>query len=50
MIGTLAAKAVQQQLPVLISTGDKDFAQLVCEHITLVNTMTNSRLDYQGCR
>ncbi|MGB8807410.1 MAG: DNA polymerase I [Candidatus Rickettsiella isopodorum] len=48
VIGTLAAKAVQQQLPVLISTGDKDFAQLVCEHITLVNTMTNSRLDYQG--
>jgi DNA polymerase I len=48
VIGTLAAKAVQQHLPVLISTGDKDFAQLVCEHITLVNTMTNTRLDHQG--
>lgn len=48
VIGTLASKANQRQLPVLISTGDKDFAQLVCEHITLVNTMTNTRLDYQG--
>ncbi|MEN9916300.1 MAG: polymerase [Pseudomonadota bacterium] len=48
VIGTLATHALQQQLPVLISTGDKDFAQLVCEDITLVNTMTNSRLDYQG--
>ena len=48
VIGTLATKALQQQLPVLISTGDKDFAQLVCEDIILVNTMTNSRLDYQG--
>ncbi|WP_342146778.1 DNA polymerase I [Rickettsiella endosymbiont of Aleochara curtula] len=48
VIGTLASKAVQQQLPVLISTGDKDFAQLVCEQITLVNTMTNTRLDQQG--
>lgn len=48
VIGTLAAKALQQQLQVLISTGDKDFAQLVCEDIILVNTMTNSRLDYQG--
>lgn len=48
VIGTLASKAVQQQLSVLISTGDKDFAQLVCEQITLVNTMTNTRLDQQG--
>lgn len=48
VIGTLASKAVQQNLPVLISTGDKDFAQLVCEQITLVNTMTNTRLDQQG--
>lgn len=48
VIGTLASKAIQQQLPVLISTGDKDFAQLVCEQITLVNTMTNTRLDRQG--
>lgn len=48
VIGTLASKAIQQHLPVLISTGDKDFAQLVCEDITLVNTMTNTRLDHQG--
>lgn len=45
VIGTLAEKAVQQGLPVLISTGDKDFAQLVCKHITLVNTMTNTTMD-----
>lgn len=48
IIGTLASKAIQQHLPVLISTGDKDFAQLVCEDITLVNTMTNTQLDRQG--
>lgn len=48
VIGTLATKAVQHHLPVLISTSDKDFAQLVCKHIILVNTMTNIRLDYQG--
>lgn len=48
VIGTLATKALQHLRPVLISTGDKDFAQLVCEEITLVNTMTNTRLDRQG--
>jgi DNA polymerase I len=48
VIGTLAAKAIQQQWPVLISTGDKDFAQLVSEQVTLVNTMTNTQLDRQG--
>jgi DNA polymerase-1 len=39
VIGTLAARATEQELDVLISTGDKDMAQLVNEHITLVNTM-----------
>jgi DNA polymerase-1 len=48
VIGTLATQAIQQQLPVLISTGDKDFAQLVSDRLTLVNTMTNTRLDRQG--
>ncbi len=48
VIGTLAEQALQQHLSVLISTGDKDFAQLVCEQISLVNTMTNTRLDRQG--
>lgn len=44
VIGTLAVAATQQGLKTLISTGDKDFAQLVNEHITLVNTMSNSIL------
>jgi DNA polymerase-1 len=45
VIGTLAKEAEQQGLSVVISTGDKDFAQLVNEHITLVNTMTDSILN-----
>lgn len=48
VIGTLARQAAARGLPVLISTGDKDIAQLVDERITLINTMTNSRLDTQG--
>lgn len=48
VIGSLAEKAIQKNLPVLISTGDKDFAQLVNQHITLVNTMTHTELDRQG--
>lgn len=44
VIGTLAKQAVDQGLSVLISTGDKDFAQLVNDHVTLINTMTNSML------
>lgn len=44
VIGTLAQQAVAQQMSVLISTGDKDFAQLVNGHISLVNTMTNTVL------
>jgi len=45
VIGTLAQQAAQQQQAVLISTGDKDFAQLVNAHITLVNTMSGTVLD-----
>lgn len=44
VIGTLAKQAAQQDIPTLISTGDKDLAQLVDAHITLINTMNNSIL------
>lgn len=45
VIGTYAKIATEQQRPVLISTGDKDMAQLVNEHVTLINTMTDSISD-----
>ncbi|MCE3237676.1 MAG: polA [Gammaproteobacteria bacterium] len=45
VIGTLAKIAANQQQKVIISTSDKDLAQLVDQHITLVNTMTNTMLD-----
>ncbi|GAB4223178.1 MAG: DNA polymerase I [Gammaproteobacteria bacterium] len=45
VIGTLAIQAEQAGLHTIISTGDKDFAQLVNEHITLVNTMNDTVLD-----
>ncbi len=48
VIGTLARRAEAVGLPVLISTGDKDMAQLVDEHITLVNTMTDTTMDPAG--
>jgi DNA polymerase-1 len=48
VIGTLARQATEQQMPVIISTGDKDMAQLVNEHVTLVNTMTETVLDIPG--
>lgn len=44
VIGTLAKQAAQQKQDILISTGDKDLAQLVDQHITLVNTMTDTVL------
>ena len=50
VIGTLAQRAVDGGLQVLISTGDKDMAQLVNDRITLVNTMTNSSLDRAGVK
>jgi DNA polymerase I len=50
VIGTLACRAAARGQPVLISTGDKDMAQLVNEHITLVNTMSNTTLDRDGVK
>lgn len=50
VIGTLARQAAANDIDVLISTGDKDMAQLVDERITLVNTMTGSRLDRAGVK
>lgn len=48
VIGTLARSSAALNRPVIISTGDKDMAQLVDGHITLVNTMTGSVLDVAG--
>lgn len=48
VIGTLARSSAAQGRPVVISTGDKDMAQLVDGHITLVNTMTGTVLDVAG--
>jgi DNA polymerase I len=50
VIGTLACRAAEAAQQVLISTGDKDMAQLVNEHITLVNTMSNTVLDRAGVK
>ena len=48
VIGTLALQAAARQQSVLISTGDKDMAQLVGDHVTLINTMTNTTMDHNG--
>ncbi len=48
VIGTYARQATALELPVIVSTGDKDMAQLVNEHVTLVNTMTNTTMDPEG--
>jgi len=48
VIGTLAMQAAKQGMEVLISTGDKDLAQLVGPHITLINTMNNTLMDSAG--
>jgi len=45
VIGTLAVDAVRHGMNVVVSTGDKDLAQLVNEHVTLINTMSNETLD-----
>ncbi|MHC8404906.1 DNA polymerase I [Pseudomonas sp. TMB3-21] len=50
VIGTLARSSAAADRPVVISTGDKDMAQLVDGHITLVNTMTGSALDVEGVK
>ncbi len=48
VIGTLARRAAADGIDVVVSTSDKDFAQLVAPGITLVNTMTNTTLDAAG--
>lgn len=50
VIGTIAMQATAVGRHVLISTGDKDMAQLVNPHVTLINTMTNTILDPDGVR
>ncbi|HVK93926.1 MAG TPA: DNA polymerase I [Noviherbaspirillum sp.] len=48
VIGTLAVQAVEHGMQAVISTGDKDMAQLVNGHVTLINTMSNEKLDRDG--
>ncbi|MBR8257112.1 DNA polymerase I [Burkholderia ambifaria] len=48
VIGTLAREAERHGMNVIVSTGDKDLAQLVSDRVTLVNTMTNETLDRDG--
>jgi len=48
VIGTFARRLAAEGRPVIISTGDKDMAQLVDEHVTLVNTMTDTVMDPAG--
>jgi DNA polymerase-1 len=50
VIGTLATQATKHGLDTVISTGDKDLAQLVDDHVTLINTMNDSRLDREGVK
>ena len=50
VIGTLARRGARAGMQVVISTGDKDMAQLVDGHVTLVNTMTGSTLDRDGVK
>ena len=50
VIGTLACRAARAEQQVLISTGDKDMAQLVSDSITLINTMTDTRLDREAVK
>ena len=48
VIGTLSVQAAAQKREVVISTGDKDMAQLVNDHVTLINTMNNTTMDHNG--
>jgi len=48
VIGTLATRAAAENMDCVISTGDKDMAQLVNEHVSLINTMTNTHMDSDG--
>jgi DNA polymerase-1 len=48
VIGTLATRAAAENMDCVISTGDKDMAQLVNDHVSLINTMTNTHMDAGG--
>jgi len=48
VIGTLAKRASEEDMDTLVSTGDKDMAQLVNDRVSLVNTMNNTHLDAEG--
>lgn len=48
VIGTLAKQATEHKVETVVSTGDKDLAQLVSEHVTLINTMTETTMDSKG--
>lgn len=48
VIGTLSQQATELKIPTLISTGDKDMAQLVNPYVTLINTMNNHIMDIDG--
>lgn len=50
VIGTLAAQATELKRDVIVSTGDKDMAQLVNEHVSLINTMTDTFMDIAGVK
>ncbi len=50
VIGTLARQATEKGMDVVVSTGDKDMAQLVNQHVTLVNTMTETKMDIEGVK
>ena len=50
VIGTLATLAAARGVETIISTGDKDLAQLVNDHVTLINTMSNEKLDIDGVK
>ena len=48
VIGTLAVEATALGMNTIVSTGDKDLAQLVNSNVTLINTMSNEKLDEAG--
>ena len=50
VIGTLAYEATDKGVDVIISTGDKDMAQLVSDHVSLINTMNDTHMDRDGVR
>ena len=50
VIGTLCRQGLDAGMEVIVSTGDKDMAQLVTDGVTLVNTMTGSQMDRDGVR